>query len=779
VSRFRKLCKMSLNEVAVRVRAASRTRRERRSYYRPSRNGESSSARSNSQIDVDRFLDAVVTLAPGARQSDLKRLECERPQICANLAASARSRGEAVLSGNWPLLGHPVDLRGDVDWHCDPRTGKRWPNEFYADLRLSDPAGSVDVKFVWELGRQQYLVELARGWLFAGDQRYAERTKELMLDWIGSNPLYEGIHWTSALEVAMRAISWLWALATLARWGGWQDDDLCRIAASLQEHARYLEHHFSFYSSPYNHLIGEATGLYLIGIALSELDESVRWKEAARRVLIEHGPRQFYDDGFCVEQATGYHFYTLGFLALAIAAARAEGARLEELEPVVHRAFRAGAALEQPDGRWPAVGDVDSARSIPVFHEDFWDFRSLCSLGAALFEDGDLKVDGAEPGEELYWVLGCEGVASWTRLPAAEPNRRAVLPDSGYAVAKRDGDWLLFDAGPIAGGLHADATPSTGHGHADALQVLIGTGGKPALIDSGMPFYYGSPDWVRHFRNPAAHNTLEIDGAPIVRNAGGLNWSCAPERPRLEANLSEEAWLAQGSLKWKAAGKRRSEVYVERHLLGLPARGLWIADWIETDRPRRVRWFWQMPAGTVGRVSNSGPLVCHTEGEELKLTLWSYSVPIRGQLETPTEDRPAGWNATGYGVYREGQRLCHEADAATRLLVVAYVGLSPAPVDVVMRGQRIVCAMASFDEQLVRRDAFPAQNLGVGEIAWRVWTEQGPLVYVAGKAAIHGDCGQTPLQGVGGWPAFTFRGPGSACPSDCVPADTQWKPQAK
>ena len=47
-----------------------------------------------------------------------------------------------------------------------------------------------------------------------------------------------------------------------------------------------------------------------------------------------------------------------------------------------------------------------------------------------------------------------------------------VLKDAGYAIAQKEGDWLLFDAGPIAAGLHSDATPSAAHGHADTLQVL-------------------------------------------------------------------------------------------------------------------------------------------------------------------------------------------------------------------------------------------------------------------------------------------------------------------
>ena len=60
---------------------------------------------------------------------------------------------------------------------------------------------------------------------------------------------------------------------------------------------------------------------------------------------------------------------------------------------LLHKAYRAGMAFRPPNGRWPAIGDVDSARSIPVHHDDFWKFDSLCSVGAVLFDDPLLKVD--------------------------------------------------------------------------------------------------------------------------------------------------------------------------------------------------------------------------------------------------------------------------------------------------------------------------------------------------------------------------------------------------
>ncbi|MFH1922687.1 MAG: alginate lyase family protein [Planctomycetota bacterium] len=737
-----KLRKMSPEEILGRVGQVFGRRRDRRAYCRGHRNG---APRSTARFDAQRLTEAARALVPGTSRDALETLRRQFPNLFEAMASHAAETAEAVLAGSWKMLGHPFDLRAEIDWHADPRSEHRWPSVFYADVPLAGD-GQVDFKYVWELGRQQYLVELARGWQFTGNERFAARAREIMLDWIEHNPLYEGIHWTSALEVAVRAISWLWTLASLSEWAGWQAGELNRVAASLADHATYLENHFSFHSSPYNHLIGEATGLYLIGVALETLDESARWRRTGRRVLSEHGPRQFYADGFCVEQATGYHYFTLGFLTLAIAAARKEGKPLADLEPVVRRAYGAGNAFRQPDGRWPAIGDVDSARSIPVLHEDFWDFNSLSSLAAALFEAPEFKLPSTGPGEELYWVLGCEGVTSWQRLDENRSSTVAVLEDSGYAVAGRGGDWLLFDAGPIADGLHPDRTPSTAHGHADALQVLFFTGGKPALVDPGMPSYSGPEAWVAHFRGPGAHNTIEIEGAPMARTGGKLAWTHVAPRPRLDANLSDDAWLARARAEW-APG-----VVVERHLLALPGRGLWIADWIETDKPRRIRWTWQLPTGTLHHLRAESSTQCLVEGDGLVLATWSDSTPVQARIETANHKSPIAWNAPGYGDLSIGQRVCHEAQAENRLLVATYIGPSPIPVEMTVRGNRLVCAVGDAFGSL-GHDMSHNGKIVVADIIWRVWTEDGLSTYAGGLPTRSTDPGRDCLRGTGGWPA--------------------------
>ena len=609
------------------------------------------------------------------------------------------------MSGSWEMLGHTFDLTGDVDWHRDPRTGHRFPRTFYANVPLhQDVDDDVDVKYVWELGRHQFLPELARVWLFSGNEHCANQTRRLVLSWIDQNPVYEGVHWTSGLEVAVRGISWIWTLATLADWDGWQDGDLDRIAASLAEHATYLEHHFSFYSSPYNHLIGEATGLYLISQALREHPNAERWRRKATKVLEEHGPKQFYGDGFCVEQATGYHFFTLGFLAMAVVAARRDSQALGWVEQAVHKAFRAGILFQQPNGRWPAIGDVDSARAIPVHHDDFWDFQSLCSLAAVLFDDPQLKRPDSKPGEELYWLLGCDAIDHFNSLAPTRPEGFNHLLESGYVVARQGGDWLCFDAGPIAHGLHADTTPSTAHGHLDTLQVLYCQQGQPVLVDPGMPFYFQDREWVQHFRGAGAHSAIEIEGLSFARDAGRLEWSHVKPQPTLRAAKLDNIWTASARV------SLAPDVSVERYVACQPGIGLWIADWVSLDRPRRLRWYWQMgmPVSRCERDANQGIVA---RGDHVVFGSWTDVDGLSMNLDEGRPQSPVGWRAAGYGNLAPGSRICQESSEEQNVLKVSYVGHELRSFSFHLQGRSV--ASEPIDQMLV------PFKVGCGAAEWQ------------------------------------------------------------
>ncbi len=744
VNRLQKLRKMSPREIAWRTGEIVRRRRERIAY------------RQHGRISWDAITVAKVggelarraaTMVPGSSAAELSRLQMTFPAFYELLRERSMHRAERLLAGACTILNREVSIAGAVDWHRDPLSDYRWPSAFHADLALYELGGRIDVKYVWELNRHQFLVDLARGWMFTRDERFASRAWELILDWIAKNPLYEGVNWTSGLEVAVRSISWLWTLAGLADWPGATEVRRAEVVRSLAEHAVYLRQHLSFYSSPYNHLIGEATALNLVGRWLSGLPTAIRWQSEGRDVLVEHGPRQFYADGLCVEQAVGYHFFTLGFLTHAAISARCSESTLHEIEPIVCRAFERAAVLQQPDGRWPAIGDVDSARSIPVLPDDFWDFRGLCSLAAVVFESPALKTTSAVPGAELYWLLGTDGIAAWHHLTDSPLPQGAVFCDAGYAVARceqgRKRDWMLFDVGSLGDGVHGDATPSVAHGHAGALQIVLFQDGRPVTVDAGMPFYFGPREWVDHFRSAAAHNTLEVEGAAMARTAGRLAWSHACRPGRLDTNIGPDAWIARGRLHLPG------RVRVERHILGLPGRGIWVADLVITDRPREVRWYWQLADGSC-EVEVGGPSWSKVNLAGRMLLTWTSGHDLMTDLDVSRDDGPVGWQAPEYGQLRPAARVANRARANGTLLTVSFFGVQTPPVRVVVQGgHRLDCP-------LFAQRASSSVDPCAAEIEWRIGHEEDEEVFVAGPA--DSPSGEwTHLGGVGGWPAYRRR----------------------
>jgi len=78
----------------------------------------------------EEFIGSATRFVPGCRREELGRLAAEFPGGYEGFAQRSRQRAEAVLLGEWPLLGQAVDLRGGVDWHRDPKTGFTWPRDF-------------------------------------------------------------------------------------------------------------------------------------------------------------------------------------------------------------------------------------------------------------------------------------------------------------------------------------------------------------------------------------------------------------------------------------------------------------------------------------------------------------------------------------------------------------------------------------------------------------------------------------------------------------------------
>jgi hypothetical protein len=259
-----------------------------------------------------------------------------------------------------------------------------------------------------------------------------------------------------------------------------------------------------------------------------------RWQDKGWKILERGMPNQFHADGGTVEQATGYHHFTLGFYVQAVLLRRRLGLPVQpHVWSLLERVFEFSMMMTRPDGTFPMIGDGDEGKAVDLEQDSIWDFRSWLAIGAVLFERGDFKdVAGPFP-PDAAWLVGVPGWQTYHQLKSIKPAVNSKwLRQSGYCVMRtgwdRESHYLAFDCGEIAAGVPAEDISSSAHGHADALAIEVASYGTPILVDPGFYTYNGDEAWHRYFRETRAHNTAVIDGCSQAEYRGRLKWSRAP-----------------------------------------------------------------------------------------------------------------------------------------------------------------------------------------------------------------------------------------------------------
>ena len=495
------------------------------------------------EIMLDRFYEiGAETFFPSFRNID-ETVEIFRREFKGAAVARVLERSEKIIDGKFDLLGYwNLDFGTAIDWHYEPISRKHLPLKHWKQFDELDTAETGDKKIVWELNRHQHFFTLGAAYRLTGEERYAAVFARHLESWMEQNPPGLGINWFSSLEVAFRAISWIWAFH-LFKGSPHLTPELFRQALKfLYMHGRHIEKYLSTYYSPNTHLTGEALGLYYLGTQLEIFERARAWRARGEEILFAELDRQFFADGVYFEQSTWYARYTADFYThfLILKAFDTDDSDKDlqaKLEAKLQLAHDFLMHVTLPDGRTPLVGDDDGGRCLPLSAAAPNDFRGTLSTAALLFGRGDYKHVAGAFREETLWLLGGAGLRSFDNLRGSKPHQTSrFFADGGY-FAMRDGwtktdNYLLVDGGAL-GAL------SGGHGHADALAIELAVGGKTLLVDSGTYSYHESAEMRDQFRGTGAHNTLVVDGASQSEPGNKFSWKTRAE-VTVKAQIAEE-----------------------------------------------------------------------------------------------------------------------------------------------------------------------------------------------------------------------------------------------
>lgn len=506
------------------------------------------------------------------------------PAARAQLVAAAGS----ITRKRFDLLGYRGLFFGDpIDWHLDPVSGRRTRFAHWSRIDLRDPETMGDPKVIWELNRHQWLVTLGQAYRLSADERHAEMFASSIREWMAANPVGWGINWVSSLEVALRLISWCWALHLFRDARALTPDLFAEIRASLRSHAAHIERYLSHYTSPNTHLTGEALGLFYAGTQFPELAEAEGWRSTGERILVEQIARQVLPDGTYFEQSTCYQRYTIEIYLHYMMLASRCGRRVPPAVPArIRKALDFLMAIALPDGTVPSMGDGDGGWLLPLHRRAPNDVRGLFSTAAALFGRPEYAWAAGGLAPETGWLLGPEGEAAFRAIAAAPPEAtlQELFGDGGYVVmrggrAPREHQ-VIFDVGPLG------PAAAAGHAHADLLSLQCAMFGEPCIVDPGTFRYAADPSWRDLFRGTAAHSTVTVDGVGQAAPAGTFAWQATPHA-RLRRFASDDA-IGFADAEHRAYCRLPDPVVHRRRILFLKPRYLVIVDDLDGRAEHRI-----------------------------------------------------------------------------------------------------------------------------------------------------------------------------------------------
>jgi len=440
------------------------------------------------------------------------------PQSC-----SAASRhvilgvGDLLVDGRFPFLGYDTVALGiPPAWNRDFVSGKDWPQIDASRIKIVRHDGS-DVKVPWELSRLQFLPVLAKAHLLTGERRYRDTARTLVSEWIDQNPVGVGVNWTTAMEVALRAISICLLLDLL--WPLRQDEQLWleKVAHSLWQHLLYIEGNLEFsHIVRSNHYISNIVGLFCLSTFLDGPQMESR-RRSYQRCVEEEILKQTYEDGGDYEASTGYQILVTQMFTSAFLLMKATGTSpAAEFVARLRKMYSFAAALADSRDRIPHIGDCDDGRvelslddleqvlSMPVPQRSSLTISNFLGTASALFGDFDR---GRFEDATWYGLAPTERAKlSTASSTSTRPPGILLFPQSGAAIVRQEGWEALFFAFPNGG--HGKGS----HTHNDKLSFVLRLNGEELFGDSGSGVY--SRDWVarNRFRSTAAHNTVLVDG---------------------------------------------------------------------------------------------------------------------------------------------------------------------------------------------------------------------------------------------------------------------------
>ena len=381
----------------------------------------------------------------------------------------------------------------------------RWPMTFSYDLDYKQRDDLGDARTNWEKNRHFHWVLQAKTYYVSKDEKFLLQLTDNVKTWCEKNPFLHGISWTSAMELAIRAINWMYALAFVKAAGA----NIPELRVGAINMVDYLTKHYSRYSSANNHLLVEATAIGVAGYAFNYTP----WKELAIRLLTEELDKQNYADG--VNKELSLHYQTFGMEAYLLLAHVSGENRWNEMlkkqcEYVAHAAWKEKTVCE--------FGDDDEGKILDLQGGHWHQWKWVLQFGSLVTGVRYSRFD--DICENTKWLFSDEEIEVIKSKPLYDNTHSRCFDIGGNSFLRDKDDRVLIGIDHAALGYGAIAA----HGHADALSFQVLVDGVAVITDPGTYIYHCDLEHRNAFRKTINHSTVCIGGKDQSEMLGAFLW---------------------------------------------------------------------------------------------------------------------------------------------------------------------------------------------------------------------------------------------------------------
>lgn len=428
-------------------------------------------------------------------------------QICSS---NVILEGSSFAPAKPPIAEHAVHTNETlsdynlIDWFVDFRSGYRWKEKLWHQSVPHGHQPGVDIKVPWELARFQHLATLGHAYRATNAAKYANEFALQIWDWIFHNPQSCGLHWARAMEVALRAMHWIFSAHFFAHAPELRPRFWNELLRSLFRHGAFIRSHLEISRDRHgrrltaNHYLANVAGLVLLGILFHQTREGQEWLSFGVRELNNEMQSQVYSDGVHFEASTHYHKLAAELFLCATRAALHHGIPFERdyLERL-KKMIKFLRAVLKPNGTLPLLGD-DDASGLAIFNtrRDAHRVRSSAEIFLSRIDEVfDERLSRAEKDSLRMTNLETKHCALTSNAFSA----------SGIYILRHRDDYLITDCGPCG------QNGNGGHAHNDSLSFELSAGGEDFILDPGTFTYTADEKGRNHFRSTAMHNVVMVD----------------------------------------------------------------------------------------------------------------------------------------------------------------------------------------------------------------------------------------------------------------------------